>query len=104
VSNAGFAWESDEQAWSALDEELAELRSAVTPADRAAELGDALFALAGLGRWLKVDAEDALWTATRQFSRRYERLEALALDRGIDLLEADLETKLGLWEEARATE
>ena len=101
VSNAGFAWESDEQAWEALDEELGELRAAVTPEERAQELGDALFALAGLGRWLKVDAEDALWSTSRRFSRRYERLEELAEERSVDLREADLETKLGLWDEAK---
>jgi uncharacterized protein YabN with tetrapyrrole methylase and pyrophosphatase domain len=103
VSNAGFAWESVEQAWDALTEELDELRAAKTPEERAEELGDSLFALAGLGRWLKVDAEDALWSTSRGFRRRYERLEELADARGVDIETADLDAKLSLWEEAKAT-
>ena len=50
ASGAGFAWETVEQAWEALDEELAELRQADTPEKRREEVGDTLFALVGLAR------------------------------------------------------
>lgn len=101
VSSAGFAWESEEQVWAALEEELGELRAAATAEERTDEFGDALFALASLGRWLKIDAEDALWSTSRRFGVRYQRLETLAAERGVDLATADLETKLGLWDEAK---
>jgi tetrapyrrole methylase family protein/MazG family protein len=102
ASSAGFAFESEEQVWEALEEELAELRSA-TPAARAEEVGDALFALANLARWYGVDAEDALRDTCRGFRRIFERMEALTRDRGIDLREAALEEKMRLWEEAKAS-
>ncbi|MFB3053117.1 MAG: nucleoside triphosphate pyrophosphohydrolase, partial [Dehalococcoidia bacterium] len=73
---AGFAWERVEQAWEALEEELGELREADTPEQRREEVGDALFALAGLAGWLEVDAEGALRSTCRGFRTLFQRLEA----------------------------
>lgn len=102
VARAGFTWESDAQAWEALEEELEELRRASTPEEQRRELGDAFFALANLARRLDIDAEDALRSASRRFSRRYNAMEAMLDQRGIDLKTADIDTKLALWEEAKA--
>ena len=102
VARAGFTWESDAQAWEALEEELGELRRASTPEDQRHELGDAVFALANLARRLDIDAEDALRTACRGFSRRYHAMETMLDQRGIDLKTVDIDTKLALWEEAKA--
>ena len=100
---AGFAWERAEQAWEALGEELGELRKADTPEDRREEVGDALFALAGLARWLEVDAEEALRSSCRGFGRRFQRLEAAVRERGRELREMRTEEKLALWEEVKQT-
>lgn len=102
VARAGFTWESDEQAWEALEEELQELRQASTPEEQRQELGDAVFALANLARRLDIDAEDALRSASKRFSQRYNAMEAMLDQRGIDLKTADIDTKLALWEEAKA--
>lgn len=102
VARAGFTWESDAQAWEALEEELEELRRASTPEEQRRELGDAVFALANLARRLDIDAEDALRSACRSFSRRYNTMEAMLDQRGIDLKTADIDTRLALWEEAKA--
>jgi tetrapyrrole methylase family protein / MazG family protein len=101
AARAGFAWESDEQVWTALEEELAELRDALSPEDRRNELGDAAFALANLARHLEIDAEEALRSASGRFTRRYNAMEAILEERGIDLKTADIKTKLALWEEAK---
>lgn len=101
ASRAGFAWETEEQAWEALEEELAELRQAESPAERQDELGDALFALASLGRYLDIDAEDAVRSTSRGFMRLFNAMEGMVQERGIDLKQADIETKLALWEEAK---
>lgn len=103
AARAGFAWESDEQAWDALREELAELGTASTPNERLHEAGDALFALANLLRRLDVDAEDALRVAAERFSRRFHSVEDIASQRGVDLRGSDMRTKLRLWEEAKAS-
>jgi tetrapyrrole methylase family protein/MazG family protein len=102
ASKAGFAFESPEQAWEALEEELEEFRAAQTPEARAEEIGDALFALANVARWHDVDAEDVLRDTSRGFTRRFRRVEDLVRERGVDLRQAELQDKLALWEEAKA--
>jgi tetrapyrrole methylase family protein/MazG family protein len=101
ASRAGFAWENAGQAWEALEEELRELREAATPAEQRDELGDALFALAGLAAWLDADAEEALRSTCRGFQARFERLEAAVRESGRDLKRMTIEEKLALWQEAK---
>lgn len=101
AGNAGFEWESEEQAWKALDEELAELRAAKTPEQRRAETGDALFALANVARFLDVEGEEALRATTRRFGGRFRAIEDMASEQSVDLREADLQTKLAMWEQAK---
>ncbi len=101
AERAGFAWESAGQAWDALTEELEELRQARTPDEQRAETGDALFALAGVARWLQVDAEEALRSTCRGFSRLFQRVEGSARESGRDLWEMTSEEKLALWEKAK---
>ena len=65
-------------------------------------MGDVLFAIVNLARWLKLDPEEALRTANRRWIARYERVEALAAERGIDLGTLDLAGKDELWDEVKA--
>ena len=101
ASGVGFAWETVEQAWEALEEELGELRQADTPENRREEVGDALFALAGLARWLEVDAEEALRSTCRGFQQHFERMEAAAREQGRDLAAMGAAEKLALWEKTK---
>lgn len=102
VVNAGFAWESVEQVWDKLAEEIGELRGAATMKEREDELGDVLFVMASLAGWMKIDAEDALRSTCTRFRGRFERVESLAAERGVDLGGDDLAAKLALWEEAKS--
>lgn len=102
AANSGFAYESAEQAWEALEEELEEFRAASTPEERALELGDAIFALANVARWHDVDAEDALRDTCRGFAGHFRRMEEIVQERGIDLRAAPVAEKLALWEETKA--
>jgi tetrapyrrole methylase family protein/MazG family protein len=104
AARSGFAFDTVDGAWDALREELDELRTAETPEQRRAELGDALFALANVGRELEADAEDALLSTCRRFIRQFEQMEAIVNARGLDLKEAPLADKLALWEEAKTTD
>ncbi|HEY5639404.1 MAG TPA: nucleoside triphosphate pyrophosphohydrolase [Dehalococcoidia bacterium] len=101
AGKAGFEWESKEQAWAALDEELAELRAAKTPEQRHSETGDAIFALANVARFLDVEAEEALRSTSRRFGRLFRSVEDVATEEAVDLRETDFETKLAMWEEAK---
>lgn len=101
-AKAGFTFETREQAWEALEEELAELKAAKTPEEQADEVGDVLFALTNVARFYETDAEDALRNTVRGFSGIFRRMEKIVDDRGVDLKTAELEEKKALWEEAKA--
>lgn len=102
AANAGFAFESKEQAWAALEEEIDELKLAKTAEEQRDEIGDVLFAIANVARWYGADAEDSLRLTARGFSKNFRRLEGIVDGRGVDLSEAAVEEKMALWEEAKA--
>ena len=101
AARAGFAFETVDRAWEAVEEELEELRRAGTAEERRAELGDAIFALANLGREMDIDAEEALRSTCRGFIRLFEQMEEIVQARGLDLKQTPIDEKLALWEEAK---
>ena len=105
ASALGWDWQEIGGVWEKVAEELEELRSAGASdshEERLHELGDVLFALVNLGRWLKLDPEEALRAANRRWIDRFERVEALAAERGVDLAALDLAGKDELWDEVKA--
>ena len=103
ASALGWDWDAIDGVWEKVGEELAELRAADGPAERLHEVGDLLFALVNLARWMQLDPEEALRTANRRWIDRYERVEALAASRGVDLAQLDLAGKDELWDEVKAS-
>lgn len=81
----GFEWRSVDSALAALREEVAELEHHTDADNAEEEIGDVLFATVSVARKLGVDAESALRRTIRGFAERYERLTALAKERGLDL-------------------
>jgi tetrapyrrole methylase family protein/MazG family protein len=102
AAKVGFDWPDVAGPFAKVDEELAELRG--DDSDVAGELGDVLFAVVNVARHLGVDAELALRAAAAKFRRRFEAVEALAVERGIDVATAGLTTLDQLWEEVKAAE
>ncbi len=104
AARAGYDWPDMEGVLDKLDEELAELRQAVTQGRRDEienELGDILFTVVNLARHLKVDPEKALRKANDKFSRRFRLAESMARDGGDaleDLSAAELDI---LWKTAK---
>ena len=101
AAKAGFDWPDVAGVLDKIVEEAAELRQATTAADRRHELGDLLLVLVNLGRWLEVQAEDALRQANGRFRNRYRQMEQLAERRGLDFAQLPLEDKEALWQEAK---
>lgn len=66
------------------------------------EFGDVLFAAVNLARWLKLDPEEALRSANRRWIDRYERVEALAAERGLVLADLSADGKDALWNEVKS--
>ncbi len=106
ASALGWDWPDVGGVWEKVGEELEELRDAglgSAPAEEQLhELGDVLFALANLARWLHVDPEEALRLANRRWVDRYAAVEALAAERGLVLADLDADAKDVLWNEVKA--
>jgi tetrapyrrole methylase family protein/MazG family protein len=98
----GFDWPDIEGVFAKLAEEVAEVRAAETDEDKRAELGDVLFVVVNLARWLGADAETALREANERFGQRFRGVERLAAERGLDLGKLSFEELDGLWNEAKA--
>ena len=71
-------------------------------AELVSELGDLLFAVVNLTRKAGVQAGPALDRANRKFRDRFEKIEQLAAERGIDVASAGLEVLDGLWNEVKS--
>ena len=107
AARVGFDWPDTAGVIAKIREELAEVEEAIESGDAthtAEELGDLLFAVTNLARFVKADAETALRDANVKFTRRFESIEdALAKDgravngTGLDELEA-------LWNDAKQAE
>jgi tetrapyrrole methylase family protein/MazG family protein len=103
AAKVGFDWPTIDGVWAKIEEELAEVRAA-PPEEQEAELGDALFALINLARWLNVDAESGLRQTITKFRRRFQSIEAAAAAQGRDLASLSLDESDALWEAAKRAE
>ena len=68
------------------------------------EIGDLLFAVVNLARKAGVQPDPALDRANRKFRERFEAIEALCAERGIEVESAGLEVLDGLWDEVKGRE
>jgi ATP diphosphatase len=98
AARIGFDWPDAEGPRLKIDEELGEIERAASDEERAAEIGDLLFAVVNYARHLGVNPETALREAVARFEQRFRKVDALAdkpLERmNIDELEA-------LWQQAK---
>ncbi len=119
ASRVGFDWPHTRQGQQSviekIEEEVRELRDALAaapgqdepasaPADKAqveAEFGDLLFALVNLGRFIKVNPEEALRQTTNRFTERFQYIEQEAARRGKVMEQMSLDEMDGLWEDAK---
>jgi MazG family protein len=106
ASRAGFDWPEISGVIAKVQEELDELRAAVqaaAPNEIEEELGDLLFSLVNLARFLNLSAEDALRKSVARFTGRFRYMEQAVERGGRRLKEASPEEMNRLWEEAKAS-
>lgn len=104
AAKVGFDWDSVEGAFEKVHEEIDELKEAVLMGvvDNAREeLGDLLFSVVNVSRFIKVDSEEALTVATDKFIDRFSKVEQMANERGLNMKETSLEELDKLWDEAK---
>ena len=104
AAKAGFDWPDVSGALDKIPEETQELKEAIAEGNKqhiADELGDLLFAVVNVSRFVKVDAEEALTAATDKFRNRFAAVEALAVERGIDMKNTPIDELDRLWDEVK---
>jgi MazG family protein len=100
----GFDWENAEQVIEKLHEELGELEEARRQAsadELENEIGDLLFVLVNLARFMKVDPEQALRRTNRKFRERFGYIERGLAERGKTLPDSNIAEMEALWQEAK---
>jgi tetrapyrrole methylase family protein/MazG family protein len=104
AAQVGFDWENAGQVLDKLREELAEFdqaRSSGSHHEMEDELGDLLFVLVNLARFVKVDPEQALRKTNAKFRRRFGYVEQKLADRGRTTRESSIEEMESLWQESK---
>lgn len=111
AAKVGFQWPDVSGAMEKVDEELAELKEAIADHHHSSEgrnlsniedeLGDLLFAVVNVSRYLHVDPEVALIGTVEKFIRRFKHIEQRLAEEGLSLGEASLEVMDKFWDEAK---
>jgi tetrapyrrole methylase family protein/MazG family protein len=104
AAGAGFDWANVDQVIDKLHEELDELRRAREGAQHTEmedELGDMLFVIVNIARFLAVDPEQALRRTNAKFRRRFGYLEQTLAARGRRPEDSDIDEMEALWQEAK---
>lgn len=107
ASSVGFDWPEASQVLDKIEEEIAELREAMTQdslTNIEDELGDVMFAMVNLARHVKVKPEMALRSTNAKFERRFNFVEQSLLQQGSSLQQTDLDTMEALWVAAKQLE
>lgn len=107
VSGVGFDWENPGQVLEKVGEELEELKNEIKNKDQdkiESEFGDVLFAMINYGRFLNVNAENALERTNKKFIRRFQYMEDKIREREKSLNDMDLSEMNVLWEAAKVNE
>ncbi|MDE3199022.1 MAG: nucleoside triphosphate pyrophosphohydrolase [Acidobacteriota bacterium] len=105
ASGVGFDWPDIEGARAKLEEEIQEFDAALAEAsaDRLEdELGDLLFTLVNLARFVKVDPEQALRRTNAKFRARFGYVERRSQEQGLEVRGRTIEELEALWQEAKA--
>lgn len=100
AKQVGFEWETPEQVWQKVEEEVNELHAAVAKNEKDKiedEFGDLVFSLINYARFLQIDAENALERTNKKFISRFTKMEAEALKKSKRLEEMTLDEMDAIW-------
>lgn len=104
AAQVGFDWDNINDVFCKVDEEITELKDAYGAGDKdkiTGEMGDVLFSIVNLSRFLKVQPELALTGTVSKFIKRFEYLEQEALKAGMNLNGMSLSQMDELWNKAK---
>lgn len=107
AASIGFDWDEVSPMWDKMLEEMNEFKIEVSANDREKlekEFGDMLFALVNIGRFYKIDPEEAIRQTNRKFFKRFNFIEETVKKQGLDIRSLSLEQLDEIWEEAKKYE
>lgn len=107
AARVGFDWSHVDEVFAKVMEELHEFEETMIAGDQErmeAELGDLLFAIVNLGRFLSIDPEEALRKTIARFTTRFGHIESTLHARGVSMKDASLDEMESLWDEAKKRE
>jgi len=107
ASQVGFDWPNIEGVLKKLEEELVEFHEALRSKNRKRifeEMGDLLFVLTNLARFLRINPEEALKNTLKKFRLRFQYMESSLGREGRSLSQSNLPEMDQLWEEAKQWE
>lgn len=105
AARVGFDWPDTRGVRDKILEELRESEEAIAAGDKAAmqeELGDLLFSVTNLARFVGVDPEEALRRTNAKFTKRFQFIEAQLNAKGKAWEDSDLDEMEALWQEAKS--
>lgn len=103
--SAGFEWDTVDDVWVKVEEELAEFKQACAEgnaAEKEMEFGDVLFSLVNVARKLGIDPESALRATCRKFRDRWSFMEGAAWAQGMNIEDMPMDELQELWDLAKA--
>jgi len=104
AAKEGFDWDKISDVFKKLDEEVSEFKEAVLSKKNnevQSEVGDILFTLVNIAKFVKVDAEEALRSTNNKFSKRFRFIEHEIKKNGQTLKETSLEEMERYWQKAK---
>ena len=107
ASRAGFDWDTTEDVLPKLQEEIDEIEESIRNDDITEiemEIGDLLFSVVNLCRFLNVQSEEALRKSTRKFADRFQRMETTLERTNKTFKDYDLSTLDQIWEQVKQQE
>ena len=100
ASYVGFDFQAEDEIWNKISEELEELKNAQQNNNKdetSEELGDAIFSLVNLARFLGISADDALRKSNNKFISRFKIIENELNRRGKNIEESSLNEMDEIW-------
>ena len=104
ASLAGFDWNKIELVWEKIHEEILELKEAQHQKNNdniEEEIGDVLFSIVNLSRFLDISADNALRRTNRKFINRFKNVEEGIKAKGKEMEDATLEEMDVIWNESK---
>jgi MazG family protein len=109
AARVGFDWPDVEGIFEKLQEEVRELKEVISEGGDDSrrerledEIGDMLFVIVNIARYLKIDSESALKRANRKFKARFQYMEAELNRQGKTLEQATIDEMEALWQRAKS--